>query len=269
MFYAEARDLYATVHAQAKKTVRNHQKVSADPYLIEMDNEVDEGTVVQKVDLGVMEIPVRQIFGVTSGFPYQDMEYTYDFKPLAQADTEFAAVWCQLYAEYLSDRGLTEPIECIEYLGRFYVADGKKRVSVLKAHGESRVQAHVTRWVPECTGDIQSKQYYEFMKNFSRTGLYQVFLSNAEDYEHLQKEMGLAPEQVWTDMDRYHFMFTFMGVERAYLALLGEYASVTAADVFVALLKKYSFSQVRAMQPWDLEKEITTVLHLDPTRSAA
>lgn len=267
MFYSEGRDLYAKVHAQAKKTASNYQKVSADPYLIDMDNEVDDSNVVEKVDLGIMEIPVRQIVGVTSTYP--DMEYTYDFKPLAEADSEFADIWCQLYMDYLSDIGWTAPIACIEYLGRFYVVDGRKRVSVLKAYGERRVQAHVIRWVPECSGELQVKQYFEFLKYFTKTGLYQVFLSDADDFQYLQKAMGLVPEQVWSDMDRYRFMFTFMGVERAYLALLGEYASVTAADAFVALLKKYSFSQVGAILPWNLKKEIAEVLHLDSARAAA
>ena len=94
-------------------------------------------------------------------------------------------------------------------------------------------------------------------------------ISDAEDFAILQKEMGLAPEQEWTDMDRFHFLFTFIGVERAYLAVLGEYASVTAADAFVALLKKYSFSDVRAMYSWDLEKEIAEVLQLGTTKKAA
>lgn len=267
MFYAEARNLYATVNDQAKKIVNNYQKVSADPYLNDMDNEVDKSTVVEKVDLGAMEIPVRQIVGVTSTGPV--MEYTYDFKPLAQTDSAFAETWCQLYLDYLSVRGLREPIACIEYMGRFYVVDGKKRVSVLKAHGESRVMANVIRLVPEYSESLPVKQYYEFMNYFTKTGLYQVSLSDADDFAYLQKQMGLTPEQAWTEMDQFHFMFTFVGVERAYLKLLGEYASVTAADTFVALLKQYGFSQVRAMQPWDLEKAIAEVLHLDPSKSVA
>ena len=267
MFYAEARELYANVHTQARKVVNDYQKMSADPYLNDMDNEVDDSMITQKVDLGILEIPVRQIVGVASTYP--DMEYTHDFKPLAQTNSEFAESWCQLYLEYLSDRGLTEPIECIEYLGRFYVVDGKKRVSVLKAHGELRVNAHVTRWVPERSSDVQVKQYYDFLNYFPKTGLYQVFLSDAADFQHLQKEMGLAPDQVWTDTDRYHFMFTFISVERAHLELFGEYASVTAADAFVALLKKYSFSQLSAIQPWDLVKVIAEVMHFNPNKTAA
>lgn len=267
MFHAEARELYASVHALAKKTVKDFEKESADPYLIDMENEVDDSMITQQVDLGVMEIPVRQIVGVASAYP--NMEYTYDFKPLAQEDSEFAESWCQLYLDYLSDRGLTEPIECIEYLGRFYVADGKKRVSVLKAHGEGRVQARVVRWIPAYSSDIQVKQYYEFLNYFPKTGLYQVFFSDPADFQYLQKAMGLAPDQVWTDTDRYHFMFTFLGIERTYLEVFGEYASITAADVFVALLKKYTFSQLSTIQSWDLTKAMAAVLHFGPNSTAA
>jgi len=260
MFYEEARKLYASVQDQAKQTVTRFQKESADPYLVNMDDEVDDTAVSQKVDLGVLEIPVRQIVGVAS--PDPDMEYTYDFKPLAPDGSEFAEFWCQLYLDYLSDRGLAEPIACIEYLGRFYVVDGKKRVSVLKAHGEGRVRAQVTRWIPAYSADVQVKQYYAFLNYFPKTGLYQVFLSDAADFPYLQKEMGLAPDQVWTDADRYHFLFTFLGIERAYLELFGEYASFTAADVFVALLKKYSFAKLWLMKYWDLKAVIGEVLHV-------
>lgn len=267
MFYEEARELYAKVNAQANKIVSNCQKVAANPYLTQMDQKVDEATVVEKVDLGIVEIPVRQIIGVTSTCP--DIEYTYDFKPLAQTDSEFAENWCQLYLDYLSVRGLLEPIVCIEHLGHFYVVDGKKRVSVLKAHGESRVLAQVIRWLPESSGESTVKQYYEFLKYYQKAGLYQVFLSDAKDYGYLQKEMGLAPEQVWTEMDRFHFLFTFLGVERVHFALLGEYTAVTAADTFVALLKKYGFSQVSQMQPWDLEIAIPEALYLTSDKTVA
>lgn len=267
MFYNEARELYANVHMQAEKNVKVYEKMSADPYLIDMENEIDDSTITQKVDLGIMEIPVRQIVGVASG--YSDKEYTFDFKPLTKPDSEFAELWRQLYLDYLSDRGLAEPIDCIEYLGRFYVVDGKKRVSVLKAHGELRVKAHVTRWVPERSSEVQVKRYYEFLNYFPLTGLYQVFLSDAADFAYLQKAMGLAPDQTWTDFDRYHFMFTFIGVERAFLNQFGEETSFTAADAFVALLKKYTFAQVGAMHPWELETEIAKVMNSNSVKTVA
>ena len=261
MFYNEARDLYTKANARARKTVIDFCKLSADPYLNAMENTLDEGSIAERVDLGILEIPVRQIVGSVSDS--DDVLYTYDFMPLAEDASEFADSWCQMYQAYLSNRGLTDPIECVEYMGKFYVVDGKKRVSVLKAHGEIRVNAHVVRLVPVLSDDAQAKKYADFQDVFSKTRLYQVELSNAEDFPKLQKAMGLEADQEWNESDRFHYMFTYIGVERAYLALLGAYASVTAADVFVKLLEKHSFSQIRAMLPWDLEKEIAGIIGLN------
>ena len=261
MFYNEARDLYTKANARARKTVNDFCKLSADPYLNAMENTLDEGSIAERVDLGILEIPVRQIVGSVSDS--DEVLYTYDFMPLAEDASEFADSWCQMYQAYLSIRGLTDPIECVEYMGKFYVVDGKKRVSVLKAHGEIRVNAHVVRLVPVPSEDAQVKQYFDFLNIFSKTKLYQVALSNWEDFPKLQRAMGLAEDQVWNDSDRFHYMFTYISVERAYLALLGAYASVTAADVFVKLLEKHSFSQIRAMLPWDLEKEIADIIGLN------
>ena len=261
MFYNEARDLYTKANARARKTVNDFCKLSADPYLNAMENTLDEGSIAERVDLGILEIPVRQIVGSVSDS--DEVLYTYDFMPLAEDASEFADSWCQMYQAYLSIRGLTDLIECVEYMGKFYVVYGKKRVSVLKAHGEIRVNAHVVRLVPVLSDDAQAKKYADFQDVFSKTRLYQVELSNAEDFPKLQKAMGLEADQEWNESDRYHYMFTYIGVERAYLALLGAYASVTAADVFVKLLEKHSFSQIRAMLPWDLEKEIADIIGLN------
>lgn len=260
MFYAEARDLYTRVHAQARKMVNDFQKVSADPYLGDMDNEVDDSTIERKEDLGVIDIPVRQIVGAASSYPV--MEYTFDFKPLSAPDSEYAEDWCKYYQTHLSVRGLSDPIECIEYLGRFYVVDGKKRVSVFKCHGDLTAKARVIRWIPKLKDFGYEKQYARFLQEYKKTGLYQIFLSDPNDYEIIRKAMDLAPDHVWNDMDRYHFMFTFVAIERAFYAIMGEYSSVTAADAFAALLKKYSFSEIRAMLPWKLTEALAVTLQI-------
>ena len=261
MFYNEARDLYASANACARKTVNDFVQLSADPYLNAMENAVDDSSIAERVDLGILEIPVRQIVGSVS--KSDEKLYTYDFMPLAEEASEYADSWRKMYQAYLSIRGLNDPIECVEYMGKFYVVDGKKRVSVLKAHGEIKVSAHVVRLVPVFADEVQAKKYGDFQKIFSKTGLYQVELSNAEDFSKLQKAMDLEEDQVWNESDRYHYMFTYIGVERAYLSVLGAYASVTAADVFVKLLEKHSFSEISAMLPWDLEKEIADVIGLN------
>ena len=47
-----------------------------------------------------------------------------------------------------SDEGIRDPIRCCEYMGRFYVQEGNKRVSVLKSFGAPSIPAVVTRIIP-------------------------------------------------------------------------------------------------------------------------
>ena len=51
------------------------------------------------------------------------------------------------------DEGIRDPITCYEYMGRFYVQEGNKRVSVLKYFDASSITGNVTRVVPQYSDD--------------------------------------------------------------------------------------------------------------------
>ena len=48
--------------------------------------------------------------------------------PLLGLKTEFATKWINLCVSHV-DEGIRDPITCYEYMGRFYVQEGNKRVS--------------------------------------------------------------------------------------------------------------------------------------------
>ena len=147
-FYREVRASYSQANHLAKRSVRRAERESSETCLQQLKYDVDQTT---GVELGIIEIPVSQVVG-TAVFDEKDL-YAPDFMPIASAGTPFAEQWCQLYMDYLTDKGWVSPIRCIEYLGRFYVQDGKKRVSVLKAHGAYTTEAIVTRIVPAASDD--------------------------------------------------------------------------------------------------------------------
>lgn len=60
-------------------------------------------------------------------------------------------------------RASTPPIIAFEYLNRFYVQEGNKRVSVLKYYGAVKIPGTVTRLVPARTDELQNRIYYEFL----------------------------------------------------------------------------------------------------------
>ena len=51
--------------------------------------------------------------------------------PLLDEQTEFSAKWSAVYT-YQLEQGIDDPIIAYEYLNKFYVLEGNKRVSVLK-----------------------------------------------------------------------------------------------------------------------------------------
>lgn len=60
--------------------------------------------------------------------------------PLIPANSEFGLKWRSLCEYHLGESGIRDPVLCFEFLGRFYVQEGNKRVSVLKYFGAATIQ---------------------------------------------------------------------------------------------------------------------------------
>lgn len=245
---------YSQVHSLAKKAVRLAEREGVEVYPKELKYALDRTRVAGEKDLGKLEIPVNRIIG-TAVFDEKDL-YSPDFLPLASADSPFAREWCQLYLDYLRDRGWDHPIRCVEYLGYFYVLDGKKRTSILKTHGAATTMALVTRILPVYSDEKETALYYEFLKDYEKTGLYQVTFSQSGGFAKLQAALGYEEGYQWNDMDRFSFLFNLIPVEYALHMAFGENLKITAADALLVLLEEYAFSQIRNMQPWDLCKAL-------------
>lgn len=249
-FQKEVWARYSQVHSQAKREVRIAEKEGMETYPRELKYDLDRTQIENTVELGTLEIPVNRIVG-TSVFDEKDL-YSPNFLPIASVSSTFAEEWCQLYMDYLSDKGWDTPIRCFEYLGRFYVQDGKKRVSVLKAHGALTTECIVTRIVPMESDEPEVVLYREFLKNYEKTGLYQVAFSQLDCFAKLQAALDHEEDYVWNDSDRYSFLFHLHSVEFALDRAYHGYLNITAADALLMLLEDYSLSQIRRMQPWEL-----------------
>lgn len=102
---------------------------------------------------------------------------------LLEPDTEFAGKWSNLCDAHLEE-GIHTPIIAYEFLNKFYVQEGNKRVSVLKYFDAVRIAGTVTRLVPERNDSLENRIYYEFLDfyklskvndvHFSRLGLRKI-----------------------------------------------------------------------------------------------
>ena len=99
------------------------------PTLLVLDDFMPEKGSYHEVPLGMVQVPIAQILGTkTVG---RSSSFAGNFMPILREDTEFAMKWMNL-SESQKDEGIRDPIKVYEYMNKFYVEEGNKRVSVMK-----------------------------------------------------------------------------------------------------------------------------------------
>ena len=144
------------------------------PYLAALDDILPENGTLQQQSLGLMEIPVEMIAG-TKTLARQN-SFAPNFMPLLDINTEFSYKWSNLVEAQIKE-GFNDPIRVYEYLHRFYVLEGNKRVSVSRFLDMPAIMADVTRIIP--TADV--------LQTWSFSKLCLSMIWSAQDREHIKK----------------------------------------------------------------------------------
>ena len=253
----EAAEQYAKALRQGRKTYKECTQRGKSPYPQTLDSILTPAGTAGQLELGLIDVPAELITGTrTDG---RQNAFAADFMPLMDVGTEFAAKWIALCAAHLSDEGIREPIRCFEYLGRFYVQEGNKRVSVLKSYDAPTVPAYVTRVLPVWSEEPAILAYYEFLHAWQLTGLYQVAFSRPERFAKLQAALGYETEHVWTEEERRRFVSCFIGFQKAFRKLDGEALGITVADALLVWLKVYPFETLKSIAGAELVKSLRAV----------
>ena len=249
----------AEQYNKALKLGQKHYKSSVSagqyPYLPVLDEILGDQTALSRVELGLLEVPADRIVGTDA--PGRRSAFAGNFMPLLPKNTEFGQKWVRLCSAHLTE-GIHDPVSCYEYLGRFYVIEGNKRVSVLKSFQNPTIPAVVTRLVPPLTDDPETQIYYEFMRFYELSGLYSVSFSQPGGYARLQAALGLEPDHVWTQKEQRRFSAAFSRLRDA-LALSGERTTLTAGDVLLSWLRVYRFSEIFDLSVQELAREIKSL----------
>ena len=99
------------------------------PYLPVMESMMDEEQIDSEVSLGIDQIPLRLVVGTcTAG---RTNAFADNWMPILEWGSEFSAKWASLSDSQVNE-GIRDPIKVYEYMNKFYVLEGNKRVSVLK-----------------------------------------------------------------------------------------------------------------------------------------
>lgn len=248
----EAHEEYQKAYSTAMRNQLKDKKQRVAPYPPVLDSILNERMISCRQDLGVMDIPVNLIIGISE---YNDLlqMYTKDFLPLANPSSEFAMQWRSAYQQ-LRSRHNSKEIRCLEYLGKFYVVDGFQDVSVAKYYGTFIIKSHVTRIMPVKTESKAIERYYDFLLQFRLTNLYQLQFTQPGYFEKLQSALDKEEVPQWTDSDRRKFLTHWPKIECAFQKSFDNCLNITSADALVVLLEKYSFAQLIQLDSWVLAR---------------
>lgn len=253
----EALEYYQKASKQGRKSHRESVHQGKYPYLQALDDILENTTVAGQVELGVIDIPMEKIVGTkTSG---RTNSFSSDFMPLLDESSEFAIKWRKLCAAHLGDEGIRDPIFCYEYLDRFYVQEGNKRVSVLKSFEAPCIPGYVIRILPNRMPTREIECYYEFVRYYPLTKLYQLMFTQPGSFPKLQAALGYEADHAWTDEECRYFTSGFYGFQNCFQKMGGEKLEVTSADALLVWLRVYSFADIRRMSASELLKSLQSV----------
>ena len=238
---------YKQARAMGRHYLSEHGDSATKGYLYILDDLLDNVEICGEINLGTTEIPIHKILGTRTSA--RSNAFAGNFMPLLPENTEFGAKWCKLYESHIRE-GIREPIKVYEYLNRYFVQEGNKRVSVLKYLGAVAIEARVTRLIPK--RDESNKQisiYYEFLDFdrratfdnlwFSHRGGFTRLVNLVETWQHEHPECKTpTADLINASFKSFRLCYREAGFGKI---------PITSGDAFLEYLKVYGFKPDRPL----------------------
>ena len=253
----ESSEYYQKALKAGRKIQRQRVHQWLNPYLEILDEILPGYHTSGQEELGVIEIPADKIVGTkTRG---RSDAFAANFMPLIPEKSEFGMKWKNLCQYHLGESGIRDPVFCYEFLGRFYVQEGNKRVSVLKYFDAASIRGKVIRILPGESDRPEVAAYREFLTYYPMTRLYEVSFSQLGSFPRLQAALGYEPDHVWTEDERRNFRSSFYYFNRVFDKLCEEPITATPADALLEWLKVYPFEKLKAMSDSELYRSVEAI----------
>ncbi len=232
---------YDKAYKLGKKDYQARLMRGQQPTLKVLDDILPSDNHYAEVSLGIVQIPIDRIVGTKTGG--RSSAFAGNFMPILVSETEFAAKWANLSTSHLEE-GIQDPIKAYEFMNEFYVAEGNKRVSVLKFFDAVSVPGNVIRILPPRTKEKSNKIYYEFVDFYELSKINYIWFSSLGSFAKLQEAVGKGEGEAWTDDDRLDFSFVYAKFSAEYKAKGGDKLPVTVGDAFLAFITLYGYKSL-------------------------
>ncbi len=242
---------YAEALKLGKREYKSCVSQGRFPYLPVLDDILSKEEVQTEQNMGLIQIPLDFVVGTsTMG---RTFSFAANFMPILKENTEFAVKWANLSDAQINE-GIRDPIIAYEYMNRYYVVEGNKRVSVLKYFKADSIVANVTRKIPKYSEDEDVKIYYEYMKFNEITGLFSIEFSKLGLAEQLLELTGCTTR--WDPEIRSEFNSLYLHFGKAYEFRGGKKLPITVGDALTAFLNVYGYKEALAMSDEEMNTNV-------------
>lgn len=248
-----------STYSQARRLGIKEMKARAakheDPYLPALEELLPHTSSLNEVDLGTTRIDMDQIVGTRTTARRE--AFSPSFYPLLEEGSEFAAKWSSLAASHVKE-GIRDSITAVEYLNRFYVVEGHKRVSVLRFFGASTIRAEVKRLLPPRSDEPEIAVYYEFLDFYKVTNINYIRFSRLGAYPAMLKLLCGEDLTPW-DEDRRRGFFSDIVRFRKAFAVSPLASSLTQDEALMRYLEIFGVSALSARTPAEMKANLETI----------
>lgn len=252
MYYVED---YRKAMRQGQRNYRECVSKGIYPYLQVLDDLLKQVDVEYEQPIGVVEIPADRIVGTKA--KGRRAAFSRSFMPLLKDDSEFAFKWMNLYGIQMNE-GIRDPIKVYEFMNRFYVQEGNKRVSVLKYLGATSIWANVTRIVPVPTDSKENRIYYEFINFYDHTQLNYFWFTEEGGFTRLLEATG-PTDRRWTEAERKELASVYLRFAPAFQAAGGEKLPITSSDALLAYINVYGYDAVKEKTTQKMSEDLSRI----------
>lgn len=252
-----AKEDYMKARRQGEKSYKDALARGEYPYIQVLEEILSHTEVISETDLGLIEIPAEDIAGTyTAG---RRTAFAPDFMPLLSYSTEFAGKWSLLY-DSLEKEGMKEPIKAYEYMHRYYVMEGNKRVSVMKTLGAVTIPGQVRRLIPHRTDDPENVVYYEFLNFYKHCPAEYLIFSRKGAYEEFTQLAGKDTDERWSAEEQRDLRASFMRFSLIYRKKQEETGvRVKTGDAYLAFVGIMGYQETLNMMPAEIEEGLAKI----------
>ena len=244
---------YAKARKLGLKQVERDVSDGHYPYPPALDDILKNQGYQGEVPVGLTEVDLTLIAG-TKTRGRQNM-FSSDFMPIAEASSEFAAKWSDLIDSQRAE-GLRDPIVVYEYLQRFYVQEGNKRVSVSRYLGMPTILANITRVIPMPSDEKALRVYHEFTRFYRVAPIYGIISSEEGFYARLAALLGQDLDTPWPEDVVRDLRSVFDAFSSAFRARGGDSLNLQVGDALLTYVTIFGFAHVRALSPAQVGEEV-------------